>query len=403
VGDDPSRVRMSGPLAVYAEGFGCDLAGRGYARSSVARHLRLMAHVSRWLDVRGLLVSDLGGAAVGDFVAGRLAGGCSSGRTAGSLGPLLAYLRAAGAVEAPAPPPPGPADLLLERYRAWLASERGLARVTIERNAGLVRPFLAELAAGGRPDLAGLTSGQVSAFVVGQSRRNPGGVPRMATALRSFLRFAHADGLAPAGLAGAIPATAAWKLAGLPRALPAGQVAALLGSCDPGTAVGRRDLAILTVLSRLGLRAGEVAGLRLGDIDWRRGEITIRGKGGRADRLPLPADAGQAIVSYLADGRPRASCREVFLCARGPYRAMNRVTVTNVVARAARTAGLGTIHAHRLRHSAATAVLAAGAPLGEVSQLLRHRSALTTAIYAKVDIAALRAVARPWPGTQAAA
>lgn len=222
----------------------------------------------------------------------------------------------------------------------------------------------------------------------------------MATALRSFLMFAHAGGLTAVGLASAVPATASWKLAGLPRALTGEQVAALLGSCDGTSVVGRRDSAVLAVLSRLGLRAGEVAGLRLDDIDWRLGEITVRGKGGRCDRLPLPADVGQAIVSYLAGGRPGAGCREVFLCVRAPWRPMSRGAVTNVVARAARKAGLGTVHAHRLRHSAATAMLGAGAPLEEIGQLLRHRATLTTAIYAKVDIGALRTVARAWPGSQ---
>ena len=256
----------------------------------------------------------------------------------------------------------------------------------------------------GRLDLGALTAGEVSAFVVSMSRRQPGAVPRMATALRSFRRFAHASGLIAEGLAGAVPAAAARKQARVPQALTGAQVAALVASCDPGTPVGRRDLAILAMLSRLGLRAGEVAGLQLDDIDWRRGEITIRGKGCRHDRLPLPADVGEALVSYLTSGRPGTGCREVFICARGPYRPMNRVTVTNVVATAARKAGLGTApHAHRLRHSAATAMLAAGAPLTEIGQLLRHQSVLTTAIYAKVDIAALRTVARPWPVTQAAA
>ena len=403
MGADPSRVRMSGPLVAYAGGFARDLAGRGYAQSTVTRHVLLMAHVSRWLEARNLAVSGLDPVAAGAFVAGRRAAGFSSGLTAGSLEPLLGYLRAGGAVPALPLPAQDLADQLLARYGAWLGRERGLAAATIERNTGLVRPFLDGLLADGCLDLGVLTAGQVSAFVVGQSRQRPGGVPRMATALRSFLRFAHADGLTAAGLAGAVPAAAAWKMAGLPKALSGGQVAALLASCDQGTAVGRRDYAVLVVLSRLGLRAGEAAGLRLDDIDWRRGEITVRGKGSRRDRLPLPADAGQAIVSYLTSGRPGSDHREVFLCARGPYRPMSRGAVTNVVASAARKAGLGTVHAHRLRHSAATAMLGAGAPLSEIGQLLRHRSALTTAIYAKVDISALRAVAQPWPLTEAAA
>jgi integrase/recombinase XerD len=177
----------------------------------------------------------------------------------------------------------------------------------------------------------------------------------------------------------------------------------MLASCAPGTALGLRDLAILTVLARLGLRASEVAGLRLEDIDWHRGEVTVTGKDGRTGRLPLPADVGSAIVAYLRDGRPRTSHREVFLCARAPHRGMSRGAVTNVAARAARKAGLGVVHAHRLRHTAATAMLEAGGSLAEIGQVLRHDHALTTAIYAKVDITALRTVALPWPGPEAAA
>ena len=171
----------------------------------------------------------------------------------------------------------------------------------------------------------------------------------------------------------------------------------MLASCDAGTALGLRDLAILALLSRLGLRASEVAGLRLEDIDWARGELTVTGKGNKSERLPLPADVGSAIVNWLQNGRPRCGHREVFVCDRGPHRPMSRGAVTNVAARAARKAGLGTIHAHRLRHTAATAMLEAGGSLAEIGQVLRHDRVLTTAIYAKVDVTALRAVAMPWP------
>jgi integrase/recombinase XerD len=183
------------------------------------------------------------------------------------------------------------------------------------------------------------------------------------------------------------------------QALDGDQVAALLASCDPRTRTGRRDLAILTLLARLGLRAGEVAALRLGDIDWRRGEITVRGKGNRQDRLPLPADVGQRIVDWLQDGRPEtAQGRAVFVRAQAPYRPLTSNAVTTVVACAGQRAGLGVIGAHRLRHSAATAMLRAGGSLTEIGQTLRHARPLTTAIYAKADIEGLRQLARPWPG-----
>ena len=199
-------------------------------------------------------------------------------------------------------------------------------------------------------------------------------------------------------LAEAVPSPPGWTLTGLPKALSQSQVAALLGSCDLQTATGRRDLAILTLLARLGLRAGEVAHLGLDDIDWRRGELVVRGKGNRIGRLPLPWDVGERIVDYLHDGRPDGvEDRTVFVGAQAPHRALSSIGVTTVVAAAGRRAGLGTIGAHRLRHSAATAMLAGGGSLREIGDVLRQRRAMTTAIYAKVDLNALRTLARPWP------
>jgi site-specific recombinase XerD len=165
--------------------------------------------------------------------------------------------------------------------------------------------------------------------------------------------------------------------------------------------VGRRDFAILTLLARLGLRAGEAAALTLDDLDWHRGEITVRGKGGRTGRLPLPADVGEAMADYLQHGRPRVACRAVFLRVRAPMGGLGRDSVGDVVAHACERAGLPRVGPHRLRHSAATAMLRGGASLAEVGQVLRQVQAATTAIYAKADRAALRALARPWPGAQA--
>jgi site-specific recombinase XerD len=199
-----------------------------------------------------------------------------------------------------------------------------------------------------------------------------------------------------------VPSPAGHALAGLPRALEPGQAEAMLASCDPAAATGRRDRAVLLLLSRMGLRAGEVAGLGLDDIDWRRGEITVRGKGGRRDRLPLPADIGAAIVAYLRDGRPAGALdRTVFISAQAPRQSLSYLGITTIVAEAARRAGIpGRVHAHRLRHSAATAMLRGGGSLTEIGQALRHARPATTAIYAKVDIDALRLLGRPWPSQE---
>jgi site-specific recombinase XerD len=195
-----------------------------------------------------------------------------------------------------------------------------------------------------------------------------------------------------------------WRLAGLPQALEPGQVAALLASCDRGAAAGRRDFAMLTLMARLGLRAGEVAALSLDDIDWRAGELTVRGKGNRSERLPLTADAGEAIAGWLRAGRPEPfeGTRQVFLRVRAPHRGLTSGGVTQAVFSAGQRAGAGPVCAHRLRHSAATGMLRAGAPLPEIGQVLRHRRLLSTAIYAKTDTQALRILARPWPGGGAA-
>jgi site-specific recombinase XerD len=212
------------------------------------------------------------------------------------------------------------------------------------------------------------------------------------------LRWLHLTGAVAVPRATAVPSVAGWRLSGLPRGLEPAQLRTLLAACDRRTAAGRRDYAVLLLLSRLGLRAGEVAVLALDDIDWRSGEIVVRGKGNRAERLPLPADVGSAIAAYLQRGRPQtADGRSVFMRVRAPHRALSSTGVTNIVCETARRAGLGTVHAHRLRHTAATAMLRAGGTLPEVGQVLRHRSPLTTAIYAKVDRDALTVLVRPWP------
>jgi site-specific recombinase XerD len=399
MGGDPSRVRVTGPLAVFAGGFTGELARLGYKPNAAADQLRLMAHLSRWMDAEQHEVAGLTPSAAEAFLAARRAAGYVMWLSPRALAPLLGYLRRLGAVPAPAPVPATPAEVLLGRYQCYLMTERGLASSTARDYAGLVRPFLAQREAGGL-NLEQLTAAEVTAFVLDRCpHMGRGSAKLMVTALRSLLGFLHVRGMIAAPLGQAVPAVAHWRLAGLPKALEPGQVAALLASCNQDTAAGRRDFAMLTLLARLGLRAGEVAGLSLDDIGWRAGEITVRGKGSRAERLPLPADAGEAITAYLAGGRPEPfdGTRQVFLRARAPHRGLTSAGVTAAVCSAGHRAGIGQVFAHRLRHSAATGMLAAGAPLAEIGQVLRHRRLLSTAIYAKADIQALRALARPWP------
>lgn len=399
---DPLRARVAGPLRQYAPGFAGDLARLGYTSESAYGQMLVMAHLSRWLAGEGLDAAGLTPLVAEQFLAARRAAGYTLYLSPKALVPLLAYLRGLGVVpEAPAAAPATRAEALLARWQYYLITERGLGPATARDYAAKARAFVAGRETAGGLDLAGLTAAEVTAFVLAACPGKPKGTAKLTvTALRSLLGFLHVEGMISEPLAQAVPAVASWRLASLPRALEPGQVAALLASCDRRTPAGRRDLAMLTLLARLGLRAGEVAALSLDDINWRAGEIIVRGKGRRDERLPLPADAGEAIAAYLADGRPRPfeAARQVFLRVRAPHCGLTSGGVTQAVFAAGQRAGIGPVYAHRLRHSAATSMLAAGAPLTEIGQVLRHRRLLSTAIYAKADVAALRILARPWPG-----
>lgn len=398
--DGSLGVRFSGPLTPFVDGLAGELRALGYAPTTVRVHLQLWAQLSRWLVEQDLEPSQLTGALIQGFLVERR-------RThavlysAQALAPGLAFLRREHVVpEASAPVRASSAvDAALDRFQTYLRLERGVLETTAETYACRVRPFLQNRVREGSVDFASLTAGDVCGFAAGWlPGLSQSSAKSSVTALRSLLRFLHATGELAASLAGAVPTAASWRLAGLPIGLNPTQVQALLGACDRGTPVGRRDFAVVLLLSRLALRSAEVAALSLTDLDWRAGLLMVHGKGNRHEQLPLPVDVGAALVEYLQHGRPApTSTRSVFVTARAPHRTLNRGSVSTLVARAAHRAGLGTVHAHRLRHTVATAVLAAGAPLPEVGQLLRHRSSASTAIYAKVDDRRLAELARPWP------
>ena len=397
---DPSRVRVTGPFARYAPGFVAELVGAGYQPNAAVVQLRLLAHLSRWLEREGTDPVDVREPQLERFRREDLAR-VRSLRIAGGLVPLLGYLRGLGAVPAADEPALSNVELLLERYREYLLVERGVTAGTARGYIDCVRPFVSSRARGdGEVDLAGLTPQDVLGFVLADCQRRPRRSAKlMVTALRSLLRFLHVEGLIDRPLAQVVPSVAFWRHQGLPRGLDGDQVGALLESCDIDTVNGRRDLAILLLLVRLGMRRGEVARLRLEDIDWRVGELRVQGKGARVERLPLPADVGEALAGYLRDGRPAgAGTRAVFMRVRAPRAALTPPGITQVVVAAGRRAGLGDLGPHRLRHTAASELLRRGAPLAEIGQLLRHRTELTTTIYAKVDRDRLRELALPWPG-----
>jgi site-specific recombinase XerD len=393
--------RVLGPLESYAPGFAAGLFRQGYTVSGASQHLCFIAHLSRWMLACGWEVSTLTPEVVDEYFAARRSAGYVNYRSVKAMRPLLDYLEPLDVLPQLAPVVLGPVDVLLERYREYLILERGLTTATARGYIDSVRPFVAGRARRDGLDMVGLTASDVNRFVLDACpHRATGSAKLIVTALRSLLNFLYLSGQVGESLASAVPSVAGWRLSELPKGLGSDELRALLASCDRRRATGRRDYAIMLMLSRLGLRAGEVAALGLDDIEWQTGQFAVRGKGNRVERLPLPADVGAAIAGYLRRGRPAtAQGRSVFVRVHAPHRALTPGGVTMVVFDAARRAGLGKIHAHRLRHTAATQMLRAGTPLADVGQVLRHRSALSTAIYAKVDREALRALARPWPGT----
>ena len=289
---------------------------------------------------------------------------------------------------------------LLEQFRFWMEKERGLAAATVLRYENTARRFLNEQAMTG-DDLtpARLTGADLNAFLLRECRRVSAGSAKGRVAeLRALMRFLHLRGVIPQRLGTAVPPVGGWRLATVPRTMAAADVQLLLDHCLRDTAVGVRDYAILMVVARLGLRSIEVARLELGDVDWRSGEIIVRGKGCREDRLPLPAEVGDALVAYLSGDRPRQHAAHVFLTCRAPRGPIRADLVGDVVERACLRAGLPRVGPHRLRHALAGEMLRQGAGLMAIGQVLRHQDLATTALYAKVDFTALRDVAQPWPG-----
>lgn len=384
--------RAAGPLAPHVKGFTAVLVAHGYAPSAVRRKTLIVVALGRFMGQQGLDVAALDVAALDAFVADRRRQGCPANPMVPATGmQLLDYLDGL-------PPGPSPAGQLLSDYRQYLVEERGLAPVTVAEYLRTARRFLAAHHA--RLDRLGPRD--VTAFVLRQGRGlQPRSVNGLVGQLRSLLRYLHRRGLIASPLAYAALRAPSFRESTLPKGLPAGQLEALLASCDRRSLVGARDFAIITVLARLGLRACEVARLELSDIDWRRGVLSVRGKGRRAEVLPLPVDVGEVLAEYLARRGRQNSCRQVFLHV-GPAAAPG-IGVTDVHAalqRACRRAGLPRIATHRLRYSAATSMLAAGASLAEIGEVLRHGHPEMTARYAKVDAAALMSVAKPWPGAR---
>ena len=394
-----SGVVLAGPLAPFVDAFRAELRARGYTPRSVVPQVRQVVRFSRWLEGQDVTAAQVDERRVEEFLAAqRSAGRYTSQWSRVGLQCLLHVLREQGAAPVCSPAGPGSAtDMLLGSFERYLRDERGLAPGTASGYVAHARRFLNWLAPS--TNLSSLTAAEVTAAVLFEAGHGAAvsTVQNFVAGLRAFLRFCFLQGLLDTELSEAALAVTGRRRSALPQGISAPQGRALLASCDRRTGLGRRDYAIIISLLRLGLRRSELAAVTLEDLDWRAGEIAIRGKAGRAERLPLPGEVGAAIAGYLSRGRPPSPRREVFLRARAPFTPIDAATVSSTVRRACRRAGIGSVGAHRLRHTMACQMVEAGVPLIQVGHVLRHKSLQSTAIYARVDVEGLRALAVPWP------
>lgn len=394
------RLR-TGLIADYVEGFADWLYLHGYKPISINHSLRSLAGWADWILAAGFTAHSL----LAGFEAYKMALQTEK-RVLHSRGPnhhsltaaatFIRFLQQLGKLP-PAVPPPSITDCwpVLGEFRLWMRQHRGLTETTLDVYQWILVKLMDVLG----DDASSYSAETLRAFVL--DRAHPHGTYRatsIVVAVRSFIRFLAATGRCRTGLEQAIPGFASWKLSSVPRFLVAEDVERVIGSCNTYT-FGVRDRAVLLLLARLGLRASEVAQLKFADIDWRNGRITVCGKGRRQESLPLPQEVGNAILYYLNQARPPLRVPEVFTTVLAPIHSLTRAAVTHVVRSALLRAGIkAPINgAHLLRHSAATSMLRNGVSLAGVGTILRHRSPITTAHYAKVDFGLLAEIAQPWP------
>ncbi len=411
------------PAAPYLGTFALDLERAGYRPETIRVDLQVAAHATSWAGSKGILITDMDESLVGRFEAhvsrcrarhrspagaprptdrgrarGRGQGGCHwalrrrHAYAGWALRLFLEHLRRQGVIRRP-PPPREPAALVA--FRDWLRRHRGLSEKTVHIYTYFLRHAFAALGA----DARRFRAERLRAYVLARARESGRSSAMMAVqALRIFLRFEVARGRCRPGLEAALPRFASWRLSSVPRHVSAGEVERIVGSCAPSLPGGYRDRAILLLLARLALRAGDVAALRLQDIDWKEATLFLSGKSRRACRLPLPQEVGDAILDYLRHGRPALPEQHVFITAQPPFEALTTVAVSLLVKRAIRRAGVDapTMGAHLLRHSAATTWLRQGASLEGIRVVLRHQSPATTTLYAKVDFRSLQEITLPW-------
>jgi integrase/recombinase XerD len=396
------RRPQDNPLASHVTPFATSLVENGYVKSTVQSKLNLLASFGQWLERRQLSITDFDEQLAERFIAYKRRNGRVHRGNRETLLQFLDHLRKRDLIPAPTPAcDDSPLAAILTRYERHLRSERGLAAATVINYLPCIRKFLIERFREKPLVIREVRSSDVSDFIL---RHAPTMSPRRAqlvtAAFRSFFRFLFQDGELLVNLALSVPSVADRRLATTPKYLSTDQVERVLGTCNRQTATGRRDYAILLLLARLGLRAGEVVSLQLDDVDWRAGELLVRGKGLLHDRMPMPVDVGEALTSYLRMDRPPCKTRRVFVCMKAPRSGFaGPSTLTTIVRRALDRADLypALRGAHVLRHSLATTMLRSGASMNEIGEILRHRTPSTTEIYAKLDFDGLRTLAHPWP------
>ncbi len=389
-------------LGPHLDSFARLLWQHGYARATVRMQVRLLVDLGAWMKRSGLEVEELGAGVAGRFVSCRRRTRRLRRGDAHTLRQFLDHLRCERVLPDLEPEVEESAlGLLKTRYEDYLIKQRGLSASAGPRYWRFLRDLLLESFGDHPICVRELRPHDVTRFLLRHAHdRTPKVTQLMVSALRSFLRFLFQHGETDCDLSAAVLRVPSRRLAEVPKYINPSEVERLIASCDRGSSLGRRDYAVLLLLARLGLRAGEVVALELGDLDWRAGELTVRGKGGCHDRLPLPADVGDALAGYLSQDRPPCATRRLFLRMRAPCRGFHHAsTVSTIVRRALERAGLNPARkgAHLLRHSLATGMLRNGASLEEIGEILRHRVPSTTEIYAKVDLEGLRTLAQPWP------
>lgn len=394
----------SSSVGPYLDGFTDSLAGLGFCVEAIRKCTRMAVHIGDWADRRGLSLASWDDDIIEGFRRHLLRCKCKRNKgvfnfAGGATRRLLIHLREKQVVAPAKPVPPKHSfGSISGQFADWMLRHRGVTRSTAHLYQSSLRPFLAELG----EDPAEYTTEDIRSFVIEQlGRRGRGRTRSTVKAIRGFLRFLVAQGQVHSGFEHCVPTVPQWRLSSLPRYLEARDVERVVNSCDLTTSHGLRDHAILLLLARLALRAGDVVGLKLDDVDWRRGTLRVRGKGRRETLLPLPQAVGDAVVAYLQRGRTRSASERMFLTLHAPIRPFATSTaVSDIVHAALERAGIRnppSRGAHLLRHSAATAMLRAGSSLETIATVLRHQSLETTAHYAKVDITMLQQVAQSWP------